>query len=215
MSPGAEVAPAPLSSTMVPEAGPPTCAGGPRPGTRTAGPLPVASGCGPAVQGERSVLSGVLAGDARGGSGRASAATNTAALQRTTLVLAHAAPHTGVLAALQSPGQALLGDGATTAYRLRLCDLHQGRSARPDREEQLRVLVAADRVVTPIPGLFTPRVRDRGRADRLRTGFPPLVNDFTSGVPSSRVHLPGHRRRNWSEREAGSPTPSSPATGRR
>ena len=40
-----------------------------------------------------------------------------AALESATLVLAQGAPHTGILTGLQSPGQALSGDGAAVAYQ--------------------------------------------------------------------------------------------------
>ena len=64
-------------------------------------------------------------------SGGASAGTSVAALQRTPLVLAHAAPHAGVLAALESPGQALArsrgSDGRRSSPRRSAAG--QGRSS--------------------------------------------------------------------------------------
>src|SRR5947207_1332290 len=50
-------------------------------------------------------------------------------LQRTSLVFAHAAPHAGVLAALQRPGQALGSGGAAVANGFRLGYLQQRRTA--------------------------------------------------------------------------------------
>src|SRR5262245_1536941 len=65
--------------------------------------------------------------------------TGTAPLEGASLVLAHPAPHTSVLATLERPGQALGSDGAAMANGLRLGDLQQRGAARPNREEQLRV----------------------------------------------------------------------------
>src|SRR5690349_10554663 len=76
--------------------------------------------------------------------------TRVAALERATLVLAHAAPHAGILAGLQRPAQALGGHRATVADELRISDLREGRAAVPHGEEQFRILVATDRLVTPI-----------------------------------------------------------------
>ena len=78
------------------------------------------------------------------------AGSGVAALERAPFVLRESAPDAGVLAALQCPGQALLDHGAAAADRLGLLDLQQRGSGVPDREEQLRVLVTADRAVTPI-----------------------------------------------------------------
>src|SRR5947207_730961 len=71
--------------------------------------------------------------------------TSTAPLERASLVLAHPAPHASVLATLKRPGQALGSDGAAMANGFRLGDLQQRGAARPNREEQLRVLVPAGR----------------------------------------------------------------------
>src|SRR5690606_726107 len=75
-----------------------------------------------------------------------------APLEGAPLILAHAAPHTGILAGLQRPGQALGDHGATPADGLRLGDLQERRTAVPDVEEQLRVLVTAHRAVSPVHG---------------------------------------------------------------
>src|SRR5690606_25722491 len=80
----------------------------------------------------------------------------TAALQHAALLLAHTPPYTGVLPGLQRPAQALIGHGAAPADRLRLLDLQQSRAGRPDREEQLRIFVAADRTVAPVHGGYAP-----------------------------------------------------------
>src|SRR6185437_6442233 len=81
---------------------------------------------------------------------RAGADAGGPALERPPLVLAQAAPHTGVLAALQGPREARLQRRATLADLLGLVDLIQGRSGAPDREEQLWILVAAGGMVTPV-----------------------------------------------------------------
>src|SRR3712207_7655448 len=49
----------------------------------------------------------------------------------------------------ECPVQARLGDGAAPAHTLGLLDLDERRTCRPDGEEQLRVLVAAERAVAP------------------------------------------------------------------
>src|SRR5919198_81199 len=76
--------------------------------------------------------------------------TGAAPLESASLVLAHPAPHASVLATLERPGQALGSDGAAMANGLRLGDLQQRGAARPNREEQLRVLVTAGRAVAPV-----------------------------------------------------------------
>lgn len=74
----------------------------------------------------------------------------SAALHGTPLLLAHATPDAGVLTAVERPLEALVDHGTATADRLGLLDLENGRAGRPDGEEQLRVLVAADGTVTPV-----------------------------------------------------------------
>src|SRR5712692_8225251 len=73
-----------------------------------------------------------------------------AALERAPLVLAHSAPHPGVLTAVERPLQARLHDFAARADLLRLVDLEQGRASVPDREEQLRVDVTTGGVIAPV-----------------------------------------------------------------
>src|SRR3954453_6867737 len=79
-----------------------------------------------------------------------------AALHGAPLVFAHTAPYAGVLTGLEGPREAFLGHGAPPADGLGLLDLQERGARRPDREEQLRVLVAADRMVTPVHGGNTP-----------------------------------------------------------
>src|SRR6185437_15418417 len=90
----------------------------------------------------RTVLS-VAPGSRRRRLGHAGAGTGGAALERAALVLAHPAPDTRVLSGLERPLEALVNDVATAADRLRVFDLQQCRPGVPDREEQLRVLIAA------------------------------------------------------------------------
>src|SRR5689334_11812540 len=83
------------------------------------------------------------------GGGDPKAATT---LDRAPFVFAHSAPYAGVLAGLECPLEARLGHRAPPAHGLGLLDLQERGAGRPDREEQLRVLVAADRIVTPVHG---------------------------------------------------------------
>src|SRR3954466_14640611 len=93
----------------------------------------------------------------RDNSGGGSADPQAAAtLHGTPLVFAHTAPDAGVLTGLECPREAFLGHGASPAHGLGLLDLQECGARRPDREEQLRVLVAADRMVTPVHGGNTP-----------------------------------------------------------
>ena len=80
------------------------------------------------------------------------AGTCAATLQRATLVLTHAAPDAGVLAGLESPGEALGSDGAAVADDLRLRDLREGGPGIADGEEQLGIFIATDGLVTPVNG---------------------------------------------------------------
>src|SRR3954451_9617277 len=73
--------------------------------------------------------------------------TSLATLQCAPLVLGEPTPDTGVLAGAQGPVQARFHRRAASAYGLGLLDLHESRAGRPDGEEQLRVLVAAERAV--------------------------------------------------------------------
>src|SRR5215213_6197055 len=95
----------------------------------------------------------LCSGESGGGSADPKA---TATLHGAPLVLAHTAPNAGVLSGLEGPRKARLGHGAPPADGLGLLDLQERGARRPDREEQLRVLVAADRMVTPVHGGNTP-----------------------------------------------------------
>src|ERR671916_2208480 len=79
-----------------------------------------------------------------------------ATLHGAPLVFAHTAPYAGVLTGLECPREAFLGHGAPPADGLGLLDLQERGARRPDREEQLRVLVAADSMVAPVHGGNTP-----------------------------------------------------------
>src|SRR5262249_3132347 len=105
-----------------------------------------------------------------------------APLERAPLVLTHTAPDARVLAALQSPAQALGHHRAAPADGLRLLDLQQSRPGVPDREEQLRVLVTAEGAVAPVHR-STPLVRVVGPPpDRPGRLLHALVNSFTRGA---------------------------------
>src|SRR4051812_28965145 len=85
------------------------------------------------------------------GSSRMSADPEAAAtLHQATLVFAHSAPDAGVLTRVERPLEALGGHGAALADRLRLLNLQHGGAGGPNREEQLRVLVAAEGMVAPV-----------------------------------------------------------------
>jgi hypothetical protein len=72
------------------------------------------------------------------------------------LVFAGASPRSRLLAAVQRPVQAWATSRARGAYLLGLADLEQRRPGVPDREEQLRIDVAARGLITParapVPG---------------------------------------------------------------
>ncbi len=87
--------------------------------------------------------------DGWGSTGDAPAAL-TAAAQGASLVFAHAAPHTGVLAGVQRPFKALRGDGASSADGFRSFGLFDGGAGRPDRKEELWVFVRARGFVAPV-----------------------------------------------------------------
>src|SRR5699024_12290075 len=80
----------------------------------------------------------------------AGAGARGAPIERTPLVLAHPAPHTGVLTGLQRPGQALADDGAAGAHGLRLGDLSDRRAGRAHGEEQFRIFIAAHRPMASV-----------------------------------------------------------------
>src|SRR6516162_35244 len=79
-----------------------------------------------------------------------------ATLEGAPLVFAHAPPDARVLAGVQGPGEALCGHRAPSADQFRVSDLRERRAAVPYREEQLRVLVATNRLVAPIHNVVTP-----------------------------------------------------------
>src|SRR5699024_10956526 len=89
-------------------------ADGAAPGERRAGRIP----CHRRGSGPIEMRSAVWCLDRAAGAG-----ARVPPLERTPLVLAHPAPHTGVLTGLQRPGQALADDGAAGAHGLRLGDL--------------------------------------------------------------------------------------------
>ena len=88
----------------------------------------------------------------RGWSGGVHPGPSLTALQCASLVLGESTPDAGVLARAEGPVQARLHDRAALAHGLRLLDLHDCRAGRPDREEQLGVLVPAERAVAPVHG---------------------------------------------------------------
>src|SRR5690242_19322463 len=94
-----------------------------------------------------------LGGNAReSGACVAGSVASGATLHRAALVLTEPTPDTGVLAALKRPLQALLHDGAAAADGLGFLDLQQRRTGVADGEEEFRVFLAANGVVTPVHG---------------------------------------------------------------
>jgi hypothetical protein len=85
-------------------------------------------------------------------SGRSADPKAATTLDCAPFIFAHPAPYAGVLSRLECPREAFLGHRAPPAHGLGLLDLQERRTTRPDREEQLGVLVAADRIVTPVHG---------------------------------------------------------------
>src|SRR6516162_3243604 len=73
-----------------------------------------------------------------------------ATLEGAPLIFTHASPDARVLAGVQGPGETLCRHLAPIADQFRVSDLRECRAAVPYREEQLRVLVTADRLVAPI-----------------------------------------------------------------
>jgi hypothetical protein len=109
---------------------------------------------------------------------RASPETDGAALVRATLILAHPAPHAGILAGINGPAQAVVNNGATPANLFCFVNLEQGWTAVPYREEQLRVHLTAGGFVTPVHDVnsFSPSgLRRPASGCRLQ-----LVKNFTS-----------------------------------
>src|SRR5690606_30943569 len=94
-----------------------------------------------------------------------------AALQGAALVLAHAAPDSGLLTGLQRPAEAGVGHVTTPAYLLGLFDLQDRGSGVADREEQLGVHVTGGCAVAPVHA-----VRSSCRAVEVGSAY---VNGFT------------------------------------
>src|SRR6266508_2913170 len=84
-----------------------------------------------------------------GGSGDTDPAARPAA-HGAALLLGEAAPDASVLGGVEGPLQALLPDGAERADGLGRLDLRLGRPGRPNREEQLRIHIAAAGTMAPI-----------------------------------------------------------------
>src|SRR6266545_5048854 len=89
------------------------------------------------------------AGRVEGGSGDADAAALPAA-HGPALLLGEPAPDAGVLGGVEGPLQALFTHGAERADRLGRLDLRLGRPGCPNREEELRVHIAAAGTMAPI-----------------------------------------------------------------
>jgi hypothetical protein len=73
-----------------------------------------------------------------------------AALERPPLVLAHAAPHAGVLTGVKGPAQAILDRRAASANLLGFFNLEERRPSVSDREEQLRIYLTTGGNVAPV-----------------------------------------------------------------
>ena len=116
------------------------------------------------------------------------------ALERATLVLAHAAPHPGVLAAVDGPAEAILEHRAAPADLLGFFNLEERRPAVSDREEQLRIYLTTGGNVTPVHGVHSfsasRLVIDAGRHTPLSAceAFHELC-DMSGTVPYSRSLL--------------------------
>src|SRR5690606_969725 len=83
--------------------------------------------------------------------------------------------------------------------RLRLFDLHQGRARVADREEQLRVLVAADSAVAPVHAVQLLRANMRrvvpaSGKDLVEIPGQVLVKHFTNSPRPDRPRLPAERK---------------------
>src|SRR3954454_14732612 len=89
-------------------------------------------------------------------SGSASARTRTTALERAPLILTHTAPDPSILAGLQRPREAVLDHRTAPAHGLGLLNLQQSRPRVADWEEQLGVLVTAERAMAPVHAGPTP-----------------------------------------------------------
>ena len=95
------------------------------------------------------LIGGVPSEGSLGGNASAGAAA-VAALDGAALLLGETAPDTSVLAGFQGPLEAGRGNWAAVADQLGLSDLGESRAGVTDREEELRVFVAANSFVAPI-----------------------------------------------------------------
>src|SRR3954449_11562784 len=135
------------------------------------------------------------------GSGGADPGASLTPLERASLVLGEPTPDPGVLARAQGPVQTRLHHRAAPAHGLRLLDLDQGRAGRPDGEEQLWVLVPAERAVAPVHGCVLLGVvsvgwcsvadPDRGAGP---TPVPQRCGSATSYVPCRHSFVTGELR---------------------
>jgi hypothetical protein len=87
-------------------------------------------------------------------------ATPASPPQGASFLLGEAPPHAGFLGGPHGPFQAFEPDGAAGAHGLGGLDLGGGRTAVPDGEEELGVLVLAESPVYPVHSL-TPHIRSR------------------------------------------------------
>jgi hypothetical protein len=80
----------------------------------------------------------------------------------------HSAPDTSVLTGIESPMEALIDHRTAPAHRFRLLNLQKGGTGSSNREEQLRVFVAAGGTVAPVRhGGNTPCFLRIGGSDRF------------------------------------------------
>jgi hypothetical protein len=112
-----------------------------------------------------------------------------AALERATVILAHAAPDAGVLARVDGPAQAVLDHRATSANLFGFFDLEDRGAAVSDREEQLRIYLTTGGDVAPVHDVHS----FSAATGRLWCGprYSVLVKDFTSyAVCRERFAIP-------------------------
>ena len=115
---------------------------------------------------------------------RAPRGPSPATLEGAALVLAHPTPNSGVLSGLKRPAQARHrspGSAGTRPWPRSICTI--AGTGVADREEQLRVLVAAERAVAPVHCVTLLASHDGcdPYPQPRRTNQTPLVNHFTSG----------------------------------
>src|SRR5215472_14527714 len=113
-----------------------------------------------------------------------------ATLERSSLVLAHAAPDARVLAAVDGPPKAVLDNGAAAAHLLGFFDLEERRTAVSDREEQLRIYLTTGGNVAPVHDVHSFSA-SRLVMVRSATRHSVLVKDFTSyAICRERLVIP-------------------------